>query len=81
MALTSLRSSQGDKCLELHPKDANLAVVKDDYSLPMASCTQWVEDLARGTTARYIQPSSVKLWSVLHVSSKQRNYTSGQLAG
>lgn len=26
--------------MELHPKDANLTVVRDDYSLAMASCTQ-----------------------------------------
>ena len=64
--------------MELYPKDANLAVVRDDYSLAVASCTQ-VEDLEllRGTSSLPI----FRLWSVLHVLSKQRNYTSGQLAG
>ena len=64
--------------MEVHPRDANLAVVRDHYSLPMASCTRWVQgtwpgELLQGTFSLRVY----KTWPVLHVSSRQRHYTSG----
>lgn len=75
VAPTCLRNSQGAEWLGAMPKGSNLALVRDHYSLPKASCLPWVEDFAKGTTVRQIQPSSLRGRAC--IKSKQRSYISG----
>lgn len=51
-------------------------MLRDHYSLPVAGGTLWEEALARGNTPGQIQPQGYKVWPVLHVSCKQKNYMS-----